>query len=440
MRWIVVGAGSGGCVAARRLHDSGHDVVVVEAGPQLAPGSVPAGIDGDDSFAAANEPGRIHDDVVATRSPGTDRGRYLRGRGVGGSSAVNFMVALVGDHDLYRSWGWDDSEALVRRILVPFQRPTLDELGRVDRLLLDATPDAAIVPLTRHGGRRITAAEAYLWPCLSSPRMRIVTDQVVDAVSFDGSGVAATGVRLATGERIAADAVVIAAGAIHTPAILLRSEVRAPGVGEHLQDHPAVGLTLKFAHHDDSTPRTSLGLATATTVDVDPIQMLGLNHLGASGPADLGMLMVALMRPAGDHGRVRLSSEDPRAAPIVEFDLLRDAEDVERLARGVRAAIELVCQPPFSTVVEGVLIDAHGGGLDRVLDEADLRRWMRTTGADYVHASSSCSRSVAGDGSVLGHEGLFVCDASAFPSIPNTNTHVPTMLLAERFSALWLAR
>ena len=105
MKWIVVGAGSAGCVAARRLHDAGHCVVLIEAGPAFEPGGVPGPIDGDDSFAALGVAERTYADLLARRTAHGPETRYLRGRGVGGSSAVNAMVALRGDPARYRSWG-----------------------------------------------------------------------------------------------------------------------------------------------------------------------------------------------------------------------------------------------------------------------------------------------------------------------------------------------
>ena len=66
-----------------------------------------------------------------------------------------------------------------------------------------------------------------------------------------------------------------------------------------------------------------------------------------------------------------------------------------------------------------------------------ISAWLSRHGADYVHASSSCAGIIGGDGEVDGHEGLFVCDASAFPDIPDVNTHLPTTMLAERLTAQW---
>ena len=101
--WIVVGAGSAGCVVANRLSaQPGRRVTLVDCGPALLSGGVPAGVAGSSFFAALHEPGRMFPDLLATRAKGIPATVYQRGRGIGGSSAVNAMVALPGSESLYR--------------------------------------------------------------------------------------------------------------------------------------------------------------------------------------------------------------------------------------------------------------------------------------------------------------------------------------------------
>ncbi len=430
MKWIVVGAGSAGCVVARRLVDAGHHVVIVEAGPALRPTTVPPAIDGADSFEALASPGRVHTGLIARRSQAGERTPYLRGRGEGGSSAVNSMVALRGDVQLYESWGWTDTGAMFERVLVPIERPRRSEIGRVARLLLDADDRARPAPLTRRAGRRITTAEAYLWPVL--PALTTMPDAPVDRVEFDGSG-AAVGVRLADGTRVDADAVAVCSGAIHTPAILLRSGLTDRGVGTGLSDHPAAALTLQLRD-----PSGASGLTTSGLLDLDPLQLLPVDHLGGAAPPDLAVLLVALMRPQSASGTVRLASDDPSDHPLVDLDLLADDRDVERLCDGVAVALELLRSPPFDAAVNALFIDDVGTS-DAALDSRSaIADWLRRRGADYVHASSSMAGALGDHGRVSGYERLVVADASAFPSIPNVNTHLPTMMLAERFVQEWI--
>ena len=429
--WIVVGAGTAGCVVAARLSEDPHrQVVLVESGPDLVAGSVPAGIDADNFFEAVDLADRNDGDVLATRTAGGLTRPYRRGQGLGGSSVVNAMVALRGDSNLYRSWGWDDAPAAWSAMALPEELPLESELGAIDRALLGADSDARRVPLTRRDGRRVTAAEAYLWPARGRPNLTVRTNSTVERVALNGRR--AVGVVLSTGEEIQAGRVVLSAGAIRTPALLLRSGFDTPGIGLRLQDHPSAPLALALRAGVAADPA---GLVIGTFRQRDGVQFLPMNHLGPDAPR-LGMLLVTLMTPRSRAGTVRV---DPLGEPIVDFALLDDPSDLRALAKGVGHAVSLLGTAPFADVVDQVYVDDSGTTIDELADGASIERWLPAALGECVHASGSCAMGsvVDADGAVLGFESVYVCDASVFPTIPDANTHLPTTMLAERLTARW---
>jgi choline dehydrogenase-like flavoprotein len=413
MRWVIVGAGSAGCVLAHRLSESGvDDVVLVETGPDTAPDR------GSDFFAALADAERV-ETVMASRVAGGSSHPYRRGRGLGGSSAVNAMIALPGG-------------PFSAAHLLPTEPAGDDELGAVDRALLAAAPEAERVPLTRRRGRRVTVADAYLPHAGDRANLTVLTTRTVDRVVLDGRR--ATGVHLADGTLIDADRVVISAGAIHSPAILLRSGVDAPGVGEGLQDHPSASVTLALHRGAVAEPGT---LAVATLLRRGDIHVLPLNHLGADAPG-FGALMAALMQVRG-RGRVRLASDDPHDDPTVEFRLLSDPHDRAGMVTGVRHVMALVGSAPFESIAEAAYVDEFGTPLTALGDDESIDSWLRRHSGDYSHASSTCRMGVVVDEScrVLDHDALYVCDASVFPTVPDVNPNLPVVMLAETMAARW---
>ena len=427
VRWTVVGGGSAGCVLAARLSaDPSNEVTLLESGParrsddRVGGGHVDAVDEGPSFFEDLADPERTHRDLTAIRVDGQPPTRYMTGRGLGGSGAVNAMIALPGGPFL--------ADHLVGTELAPEY-----EWGPVDRALVAADPDAGPVPLTRRDGRRVTVVEAYLDPIRSRPNLEIVSDVHVDRVVFDHRR--AIGIETAAGVQIAADRVVVSAGAIHSPAILLRSGVDTPGVGEGLKDHPSAPIALRLIADAIADPSSTVA---TTMLRRNGLQVLPINHLGARARG-YGLLMPALMN-VHSAGRVSLVDPDPYVHPHVEFRMLSDPADVAALVKGVELTLALLRHPAFEAIVTSALIDDRGTTVDALDSPERIAEWLPASVGDYVHASCTCRIGVVVDDDcrVHGYSGLFVCDASVFADIPPVNTHIPTVMLAETMAKRWL--
>jgi choline dehydrogenase-like flavoprotein len=437
VRVAVIGAGSAGATIAARLSE--HPEVMVElfeAGPDHRSADTPAAIAGSSYAAAVHEPGRTWPSLVAVRAHGQTAQPYLRGRGAGGSSAVNAMVALAGtpgDYDDWagrhgcQGWSWTDVAPWFGRTALTLNRAPAGEWGALNRFVATVWPDAADgVLLTRdRAGRRVSVNDAYLEPARTRPNLVVHGDMLVERILVEGRR--AVGVRVA-GRDVPADLVVVSAGAIHSPALLLRSEIDVPGVGDGLCDHPSFPITVVR-----NEPADVFGLPIATVVRLpglegpDDLQILPMDHVDPQHP-EVAVVLAAVMR-VHSRGRVRLAAADAHVDPIVEFDMLSDDRDVAAIGRAIDA-------------LERLVDDAGLAAVGAVLPYDRTEEAIRARVGDYVHAAGTCAmgRVVDTFGRVVGYEGLMVCDASVMPALPRANTHLPTVMLAERLAALTLER
>ena len=407
--WLVVGGGTAGCVLTARLgEDAGNHVTLVEAGPA---GAGTAAVSYLDDLAA---PQLLWPGLMVRDGDGDPR-PYPQGRGLGGSGLVNGTVLSGGDLPQYDEWGWTGLVAARSRLQVPSERVGIEHLGPVDRALLGSTRDGERAVLSRRAGRRVTTADAYLGARPGRSNVDLVGNTHVARVTTDHGR--ATGIVTMGGDRISADRVVCAAGAIHTPALLLRSGIATPGIGESLTDHPSRSIELAVRPDAQSDPHS---LVTGAALRRGRVEIVALNHLGAQRPG-AAALLVGLLRTAR-RGTVRLDPErpdDPTAPPVVDFGWLDAPDDRRWLEDGVALATRILAAPAFDHILEGFEV-GHGFG-------------------GYAHATSTCRMGTVVDarGALIGYENLFVCDASVFPEIPASGTYLPTVLLAERLVALW---
>lgn len=559
--YLILGGGSAGCVLASRLsEDPTKEVMLVEAGRNISATTMPANI-------SARYPGRAYTDeaniwpkleayIGAPRGRNAERQprRYEQGRVLGGGSAVNALVANRGGPSDYDEWGemgaegwsWDAALPYFRKLEhdydfdneyhgqsgpVPIRRITdrkmspfvAGVMGALNRQGYPTRPDqngkwedgvfVGAIAKDEHG-RRVPTSVVYLSDAVRKrPNLRIVTDHLAETVTFDGRRATGAVIVPASGngarQRIEARQVIVSTGAIHTPALLMRSGIgpaeqlgshgipvvaALAGVGQNLMEHPSTAVSTYLPqasrlrdldeHHDHAILRFSSGLPGTPQGDMH------FGIIARSGWHSVGQRVGTLfiwVNKAYSRGRVELRSTDVHDEPLVDFNMLADDRDLERLKIGFKVGAKALSDPSMAAVAgpvfpttysprvakvgaPGTLNQIQRGLFSGLLDFAGpARRWVLesvvTLGitldsllrddkaltefvingvAGVWHASGTARMGAEGDrlavtngaGRVYGVEGLRVVDASLMPTIPRANTNTPTIMMAERIADL----
>jgi choline dehydrogenase len=308
-------------------------------------------------------------------------------------------------------------------------------------------------------GRRQSAADAYLVPVRGRRNLTITTDAHAERLLIDGATCVGVEYRTANGTRtaLAGREVVLAAGAIGSPQLLLLSgigpaddltalgiDVAAdlPGVGANLQDHPKAQVSYRAQHPVMPTTYARKPLVLTRTDPAGPLDLqlifveFALHPRFVPGAEAGYSILFSLMTPAS-RGSVRLASADPSDSPIIDPRYLEDPSDVTRMVAGLRLAREIGEAVALKPLREEELFPGPGLRTDDQLHE-----YIGKTLTTYFHPVGTCRIGTDGasvvdpDLRVHGIAGLRVADASVMPSLISGNTNAAVLAIAERAAHL----
>jgi choline dehydrogenase len=355
---------------------------------------------------------------------------------------------------------------------ISVKRFAVEEMGIAHQAFLEAAwsagyprcddandPDgwgAGAQPLNKLGRVRISTAVGYLAPARIRENLRIEAETGVQRLLVEGGR--AVGVEVRSGgevREIRAGLVVLCAGSIQSPGVLLRSGIgpredlellgievqrSVQGVGAHLLDHPMVPIVCGVRGEAIADPESALiqSALRYTCEGSDVRNDLMLEQITFAEPRDgqptFGIL--AVLQDARSHGQVRLPSADPDAKPVIAQNMLSDPSDLSRLAKCVRDGLDLLQREPLAGLITGVLspdprFPVDGEGLEDFCRRAALSAY-HPCGTVRMGPQSDAGAVVDHEGRCYAVEQLLVADASIMPTVPRANIHLSTIAIGEQ--------
>ena len=517
---VIVGGGAAGSVLASRLAENPNtSVLLLEAGPDYPdPANAPDEIKwGNTSYAES--PDSEHNWALrGTLTEEQGEMHVAQGKVIGGGSSINGQAMQRGmpeDFDAWASMGNDEwSYTKVLPFFRKYERDLdiRDDLHRTDGTMpvrrrqtgewpdiqkafhlacLDAgyhvvedtnganPAGVGVWPSNNVDGLRISAAVSHLAPMRHCLNLTVRGEVFVRKVLFEGKK--AVGVEVESGGEVfnvEADRVVLSAGAIKSPHLLMLSGIgpkdqleefgiplvhELPGVGQNLFNHLSAQITFKvkdgmtlaggadsvhFGLHytsDGSSEVNDMLMRTTPMVDERPERVPGFRTKFLNGeipPEQVGRISCTLGLPDGA-GFVKLASADPSVQPTFNYRYLRHPNDVRRVREGIRMAVDLLESDAYKDVADYRLHPTD----DILADDDALDLYIRQTVGTARHVSCTCKMGPDSDPmavvdqycSVKGVQGLSVVDASVMPRVPRSGgCHATVLMIGER-AVEWIA-
>lgn len=490
---IIVGAGSAGAaIAARVSEDPNRSVLLLEAGPDYAdPASTPF-----DLINSHNNSYTQHDWDFEHAPTRNQQVRFPRGKVVGGSSAVNTTIALRGVPEDFDEWaalgcnGWQWQNVLpafnrLERDLdfggepyhgdagpISIRRYPHHELEQQQQAFLASADSlgypycadanapgsegAGPHPMNKLGRLRVSTAIGYLAAARIRPNLTISANTQVLKVLF--SGRKATGVLVKSDEgatrEIPADLVILCAGALMTPHLMMHSGVGPsaqlqahgidviadePGVGSNLCDHPALAVVCEvkdgaIINHDQPIIQTILRYTAPGSDKRNDLQIEQISFAGKPNGPSLFSIAAVLEYQYG-RGELRLRSGNPDDSPIIDNRFCEDDRDCNRLVACMQDTLAFTRQGELADMISEVRFpDPARGSRDETL--ATLCR--KFSGSGY-HPCGTVKMGDATDamavvdpmGRTHRLDNLVIADASIMPFVPRANTNLTCIMIGE---------